>query len=135
MKSPLLGDDSNKLDPSLRSVTYANGKVTSEPALKLAKMKNTICNQKYNVFTFVPRVLYDQFKYFFNMFYLVIAISQFIPVLSVGLLFSYVAPLVLVLLLTMVKEGYEDYQRFVKDKEANGAMYNTLGEGGALFSK
>lgn len=89
-------------------------------------MKNTICNQKYSVLSFVPKVLYDQFKYFFNMFYLVIAISQFIPVLSVGLLFSYVAPLVLVLLLTMIKEGYEDYQRFVKDKEANGALYKTL---------
>lgn len=44
------------------------------------------------------------------------AISQFIPVLKVGLLFSFVAPLALVLFLTMVKEGYEDYQRFLKDK-------------------
>ena len=64
-------------------------------------------------------MLYDQFKYFFNMFYLIIAISQFIPILSVGLLFSYVAPLVLVLFLTMLKEGYEDYQRYIKDKEIN----------------
>lgn len=71
-------------------------------------------------------MLYDQFKYFFNMFYLIIAISQFIPALSVGLLFSYVAPLVLVLVLTMLKEGYEDYQRYVKDKEANSRHYGVL---------
>lgn len=44
------------------------------------------------------------------------AISQFIPALKVGLLFSFVAPLALVLFLTMVKEAYEDYQRFLKDK-------------------
>lgn len=69
--------------------------------------------------TFVPKVLYEQFKYFFNMFYLLTALSQFIPVLKVGLLFSFVAPLVLVLVLTMVKEGYEDYQRYIKDKEIN----------------
>jgi phospholipid-translocating ATPase len=53
------------------------------------------------------------------MFYLLTALSQFIPVLKVGLLFSFVAPLVLVLVLTMVKEGYEDYQRYIKDKEIN----------------
>lgn len=64
-------------------------------------------------------MLYEQFKYFFNLFYLLTALSQFIPVLKVGLLFSFVAPLALVLFLTMLKEGYEDYQRFLKDKEIN----------------
>lgn len=61
-------------------------------------------------------MLYEQFKYFFNMFYLLTALSQFIPALKVGLLFSFLAPLVLVLVLTMLKEAYEDYQRFLKDK-------------------
>ena len=61
-------------------------------------------------------VLFEQFKYFFNMFYLLTALSQFIPALKVGLLFSFVAPLVLVLSLTMLKEAYEDYQRYLKDK-------------------
>jgi phospholipid-translocating ATPase len=50
------------------------------------------------------------------MFYLLTALSQFIPALKVGLLFSFLAPLVLVLVLTMLKEAYEDYQRFLKDK-------------------
>jgi phospholipid-translocating ATPase len=61
-------------------------------------------------------VLYQQFKYFFNLFYLLTALSQFIPILKVGLLFSFVAPLALVLTLTMFKEAYEDYQRYCKDK-------------------
>jgi phospholipid-translocating ATPase len=64
----------------------------------------------------VPKVLYEQFKYFFNLFYLLTALSQFIPVLKVGLMFSFIAPLALVLILTMLKEAYEDYQRFIKDK-------------------
>jgi phospholipid-translocating ATPase len=50
-------------------------------------------------------VLYEQFKYFFNLFYLLTAASQFIPALKVGLLFSFLSPLVLVLMLTMIKEG------------------------------
>jgi len=29
-------------------------------------------------------VLYNEFKFFFNMFFLVIALSQFVPFLKVG---------------------------------------------------
>lgn len=57
------------------------------------------------------------------MFFLLIAISQFIPPLQVGLLFTYVAPLALVLFLTMLKEAYDDFKRFQRDKEANSEIY------------
>ena len=40
-----------------------------------------------------------------------------------GLLFSYVAPLAFVLSLTMLKEAYDDYLRFKRDKEANSYLY------------
>ena len=36
---------------------------------------NRLNNQKYNVFSFIFKVLYNEFKYFFNMFFLLIAIS------------------------------------------------------------
>lgn len=32
--------------------------------------KNIVRNQKYNVFTFLPLTLYDQFKYFYNLYFL-----------------------------------------------------------------
>ena len=48
------------------------------------RAKNIVKNQKYNVFTFVPIVIFNQFKFFFNLFYLLIALSQFIPALKVG---------------------------------------------------
>ena len=47
-------------------------------------VKNIVKNQKYSVLTLVPVVLYHQFKYFFNLFYLLIALSQFVPALKVG---------------------------------------------------
>jgi phospholipid-translocating ATPase len=84
---------------------------------------NFVRNQKYTVVTFVPKILYLQFQYFFNLFYLLTAISQFIPALKVGLLFSFVAPLAFILLLTMLKELYEDVQRYKKDKEINEATF------------
>ena len=43
-------------------------------------------NQKYNVFTFLPLVFYEQFKFFFNLYFLLVALSQFIPALKIGAL-------------------------------------------------
>ena len=40
---------------------------------------NVIRNQKYSVLTFLPLVLYNQFKFFLNLFFLIMAVSQFIP--------------------------------------------------------
>jgi phospholipid-translocating ATPase len=57
------------------------------------------------------------------LFYLLTALSQFVPALKVGLIFSFVAPLVLVISLTMLKEAYEDVQRYKKDRELNSATY------------
>jgi phospholipid-translocating ATPase len=72
---------------------------------------NKINNQRYNFFSFLPIVLFDQFKYFFNMFFLLVCISQFFDALRVGFLISYLAPLLFVLTITMLKESYEDWKR------------------------
>ena len=77
---------------------------------------NIINNSKYTVVSFLPLVLYHQFRYFFNMFFLLIALSQMIDMLRVGFLFTYVAPLLLVLSFTLFKEAYDDYNRKLRDK-------------------
>lgn len=69
---------------------------------------NNLNNQKYTLLTFLPLLLYNEFKFFFNMFFLLIALSQFIPFLKVGLMVTYAAPLVVVLTITMLKEAYDD---------------------------
>ena len=56
-------------------------------------------------------MLYYEFKFFFNMYFLLIAISQLIPVLKVGFTFTYVGPLVFVLAISMLKEAYDDIKR------------------------
>ena len=87
---------------------------------------NELNNQKYNVLTFVPKVLYNEFKFFQNLFFLLIALSQFVPFLKVGFLFTYVAPLVFVLFVTMIKEFYDDFMRYKRDKELNNSQYGQL---------
>lgn len=61
-------------------LVYLNGKATAKK-----HSPNLVRNQKYNLLTFVPVVLYNQFKFFFNLFYLLIALSQFVPPLKVGI--------------------------------------------------
>ena len=88
---------------------------------------NKLNNQKYNIVTFLPKLLFNEFKFFFNMFFLLTALSQFIPMLKVGLLVTYVAPLGVVLAVTMLKEAYDDIQRYKRDRELNTMKYERCG--------
>ncbi|XP_010781032.1 probable phospholipid-transporting ATPase IIB [Notothenia coriiceps] len=88
--------------------------------------KNGIKNQKYNIFTFVPGVLYQQFKFFLNLYFLVVACSQFVPSLKIGYLYTYWAPLGFVLTVTMVREAVDEMRRYRRDKEMNSQLYTKL---------
>ena len=98
-------------------------------------MTNKLNNNKYNVFTFIPVVLFNQFKFFYNLFFLLISLSQFIPALKVGYLFTYIAPLAFVLLITLVKEAVDDISRFQKDKALNNKKYECLSHDGSFAFK
>ncbi|KAL4209666.1 putative aminophospholipid-translocase [Rhizopus microsporus] len=87
---------------------------------------NVIVNQKYNIFTFIPLVLYEQFVIFFNLYFLLVALSQFIPALKIGYILTYFGPLCFVLTITISKEALDDYQRYKRDKEANSQLYRRL---------
>ena len=91
---------------------------------------NRIVNTKYSLLTFLPKVLYEQFSYFFNLYFLLVAASQFFPPLMLGLRFSYIAPLAFVLVVTMSKEAYDDWRRYRKDRELNLETYCRLLPGG-----
>ncbi len=99
---------------------------------------NVIRNQKYSIITFVPIVLYNQFKFFLNMFFLVMALSQFIPQLRIGYLYTYWGPLGFVISVTMIREAIDDFRRYQRDKEVNASRYSKLisngGGGGARIS-
>ena len=64
------------------------------------------------------------------MFFLLIALSQFVDMLRVGFLFTYVAPLILVLGFTLAKEAYDDLNRKRRDKETNNQEYTLINKSG-----
>lgn len=93
---------------------------------------NRINNQKYNLLTFFPLVLFNQFKQFYNLFFLIICTCQMIPMLRVGLLATYVTPLSFVLAVTLIKEAIDDIKRYRRDNEINSEVYKRLDRSGAF---
>ncbi|KAK0739658.1 hypothetical protein B0T21DRAFT_346949 [Apiosordaria backusii] len=97
---------------------------------------NSISNAKYTAWSFLPVTLYNEFSFFFNMYFLLVALSQIIPALRIGYLSTYIAPLAFVLVITLGKEAYDDLERRRRDNEANSELYTVLqfdepGVGGA----
>uniref|UniRef100_A0A673JBW7 Phospholipid-transporting ATPase n=1 Tax=Sinocyclocheilus rhinocerous TaxID=307959 RepID=A0A673JBW7_9TELE len=97
--------------------------------------RNVINNQKYNFFTFLPGVLFNQFKYFFNLYFLLLACSQFVNELRLGALYTYWVPLGFVLIITIVREAVEEMRCFLRDKEVNSQIYSKLSTRGTVKVK
>ncbi|MCJ1299722.1 putative aminophospholipid-translocase [Hypocenomyce scalaris] len=87
---------------------------------------NAVSNAKYTPWSFLPRTLYNEFSFFFNMYFLLVALSQIIPPLRIGYLSTYVAPLAFVLVITLGKEALDDIARRRRDAEANKEEYMVL---------
>ena len=87
---------------------------------------NAVSNAKYTAWSFLPRTLYNEFSFFFNMYFLLVALSQIIPPLRIGYLSTYVAPLAFVLAITLGKEALDDVARRRRDNEANKEGYTVL---------
>ena len=92
----------------------------------ISHWSNKVENHKYNILLFLPIVLCNQFKQFGNFFYLVMAISQFIPDIKVGFLFAYVSPLCVVVVVSLLKELIDDINRRIQDIKTNSTKVTTI---------
>ena len=80
---------------------------------------NYVTTSKYNVFTFVPKNLIEQFSRLANVYFLLISSIQVIPGLSPTGRFTTLVPLIIVLTITAVKEAWEDVRRHRQDAVVN----------------
>ena len=87
---------------------------------------NAVSNAKYTSWSFLPVTLYNEFSFFFNLYFLLVALSQIIPPLRIGYLSTYIAPLAFVLAITLGKEALDDIARRRRDAEANAESYTVL---------
>ncbi|KZT35488.1 phospholipid-translocating P-type ATPase [Sistotremastrum suecicum HHB10207 ss-3] len=89
-------------------------------------LTNQVLTSKYTIITFLPRNLLEQFRRIANVFFAAIAILQFFPkfsTISPGLV---ILPLIAVLAITALKDGYEDIKRHQSDRRVNHASTQVL---------
>ena len=110
-----------RVDTTSRRIVYFNNQ-----QLNITNWSNQEENNKYNLITFIPIVLFNQFKQFGNFFYLIMSASQFIPELKIGFLFTYISPLAFVVFVSMAKELYDDINRRIQDKKTNSTKVEVL---------
>ncbi|KAB0375076.1 hypothetical protein FD755_013568 [Muntiacus reevesi] len=70
---------------------------------------NRIHTSKYNILTFLPINLFEQFQRVANAYFLFLLILQLIPEISSLTWFTTIVPLVLVVTMTAVKDATDDY--------------------------
>lgn len=87
---------------------------------------NAVSNAKYTAWSFLPQTLYNEFSFFYNLYFLLVALSQIIPALRIGFLSTYIYPLAFVLAITLGKEALDDLGRRKRDSEANMEEYTVI---------
>ena len=86
---------------------------------ELGFKSNEINTTKYNFITFFPKALFYQFNRPANIYFLICAILQCIPVISPLGPTSALLPLIIVLSVSLIREGMEDCNKGSLDKQQN----------------
>lgn len=114
-----------KVDPSTLGPRMIH--LNNPPANSANKyVDNHISTAKYNFATFLPKFLFEQFSKFANVFFLFTAALQQIPNISPTNKYTTIGPLILVLLVSAIKEYVEDYKRKSSDKQLNNSKAQVL---------
>ncbi|KAM4548589.1 phospholipid-transporting ATPase VA isoform 1-T1 [Odontesthes bonariensis] len=80
---------------------------------------NKIKTTKYTVLSFLPKNLFEQFHRFANVYFVFIALLNFVPVVNTFQPELAMTPVIFILSVTAIKDLWEDYRRHRSDKEIN----------------
>ena len=80
---------------------------------------NEVNTKKYNIITFLPKALLIQFIRVANIYFLISAILQCIPIISPIGPETAIIPFAIVLAVSIIREGIEDLARAKLDREQN----------------
>nr|CAB3496066.1 unnamed protein product [Digitaria exilis] len=120
-------------DEDARVVRVGDADRTNE---RLDFAGNAVRTAKYSPLTFLPRNLFEQFHRLAYVYFLAIAVLNQLPQLAVFGRGASVMPLAFVLIVTAVKDAYEDWRRHRSDRAENGRLAAVLSpsdEGAAQF--
>ncbi|KAI8021768.1 Phospholipid-transporting ATPase 3 [Camellia lanceoleosa] len=86
---------------------------------------NSISTTKYNILTFLPKGLFEQFRRVANLYFLMVSILSSTPLSPISPITN-VLPLSVVLFVSLVKEAWEDWKRLQNDKAINNSSVEVL---------
>ncbi|KAM7031209.1 phospholipid-transporting ATPase VA-like [Passerculus sandwichensis] len=95
------------------------------PEAEPEKSKGTVlaCNRlkttKYTALSFLPKNLFEQFHRLANVYFVFIALLNFVPAVNAFQPELALAPVLFILAVTAIKDLWEDYSRYRSDKEIN----------------
>uniref|UniRef100_UPI0037E86E99 phospholipid-transporting ATPase ID n=1 Tax=Semicossyphus pulcher TaxID=241346 RepID=UPI0037E86E99 len=119
----LIGEKSKKSLTEEERRVRANDREYNE---KFQYASNCIMTSKYNIITFLPVNLFEQFQEVANTYFLFLLILQLIPQISSLSWFTTIVPLALVLSITAVKDATDDYFRHKSDNQVNNRQSQVL---------
>ena len=103
---------------------------TANPTINASLYQsNYISTTRYSALTFLPLSLMGQFKRYANIYFLLMAIIQCFPQISPINPVSSIAPLIFVISLSILREGFEDLTRHKSDLELNASKTARYSQG------
>lgn len=87
---------------------------------------NHVSTTKYNIATFLPKFLFQEFSKYANLFFLFTSAIQQVPHVSPTNRYTTIGTLLVVLLVSALKEVMEDLKRASSDKELNSSKVEVL---------
>ncbi|KAG5263969.1 hypothetical protein AALO_G00270670 [Alosa alosa] len=80
---------------------------------------NAVKTTKYTLWSFVPKNLYEQFHRVANIYFVGLAVLNFVPVVNAFQPEVALIPICVILALTAIKDGWEDFRRYQTDQKLN----------------
>ncbi|XP_008401532.1 probable phospholipid-transporting ATPase VD [Poecilia reticulata] len=106
-----------------RTVLARHGPHQQEYEAMSKKYKgNGIRTTKYTLLTFIPMNLFQQFHRAANLYFLFLALLNWVPVVEAFEKEITMIPLLVVLTVIAIKDALEDYRRYLFDKKVNNNL-------------
>lgn len=113
-------------DPDKRLIYINNPEKTND---RYEFAGNKVRTSKYTILSFLPKNLFEQFHRIAYIYFLLILCLNQIPQLAVFGRTASILPLVSVLFITALKDGYEDWRRHRSDRKENNRLAMVLVNG------
>ncbi|CAD6443758.1 10c62500-074a-4e43-b23c-d6e0f0b1208d [Sclerotinia trifoliorum] len=99
--------------------THQQGASLIDERTGVPYISNAIRSSRYTIWNFIPKQLFFQFSKLANAYFLLVSILQMVPGLSPTGSYTTIAPLLVFVMISMAKEGYDDVRRYKLDQVEN----------------